>query len=313
MRAMNMKKTKSEKPKRGQNSSIFRQPQLLLMVLPELVLLIIFRYLPMSNIVIAFKDYNIFQGVWASDWVGLEHFRKLFHSTDFFKILKNTFIISGYKLIFGFPMPILLAFLLNEVKNQKFKKLLQNCYYLPHFLAWTIVGGMCLNIFSKSGIINQVVTAVRGEPILFLISTEYFRFVLVVSDIWKGAGWGTIVYLAALSGIDPGLYEAAKMDGANRFQQMRHISLPSLMPTIQVMLIMNLSSILSAGQDQILMLYNAKVMDVADIIDTYVYRMGIAGTNYGFSTAVGLFKSVVSCFFVLTANYLAKKKGGGLW
>ena len=293
--------------------SIFRSPQLMVMLLPGIILLILFRYVPMTNIVIAFKDYNIFEGVWKSEWVGWENFERLFRSPDFYRILRNTFLISGYKIIFGFPIPIILAFMLNEVKSMKFRKIAQNIYYLPYFLSWTIIAGLCLDVFALDGIINQIITLFGGEPISFLLSPGKFRLVLILSDIWKGAGWGSIIYLAALAGIDPGLYEAARMDGASRLQQMKYITLPEIVPTILVMLIIRLSSVLDAGQDQILMLYNAKVMDVADIIDTYVYRMGISQMNYSFSTAVGLFKSAVSAVFVLSANYLARKKGGGIW
>lgn len=297
----------------GRQKSILRNPQLLIMVLPGLLLLLLFRFIPLTNIVIAFKDYNIFKGIWKSDWVGFDNFRRLIGSSDFYRILKNTFVISGYKILFGFPIPILLAFMLNEVKNMKFRKVSQNVYYLPYFLSWTIIAGLCLDVFAREGIINQVIMLFGGEPVSFLLSTKRFRLVLILSDIWKGAGWGSIIYLAALAGIDPGLYEAARMDGANRVQQMRYITLPEITSTILVMLIIRLSSVLDAGQDQILMLYNAKVMEVADIIDTYVYRIGISKMDYGFSTAVGLFKSVVSAVFVLSANHLAKKKGGGIW
>jgi putative aldouronate transport system permease protein len=294
--------------------SIFRSPELLLMALPSLLLLIIFRYLPIANIVVAFKNYNIFAGIWESPWAGFTHFQKLLQSPDFYTILKNTFLISGYKIIFGFPAPIILAFLLNEVKSKSYKGACQNIYYLPYFLSWVVIAGLCFDVFSVDGILNSVWVAFGGEPISYLMSQQHFRSLLVISDIWKSAGWGSIVYLAALTSIDPGLYEAAKIDGANKLKQAVHITLPGIAPVIIVMFIIRLSTILDAGAEQILMMYNPMVMDVADVIDTYVFRQGISGAKYDFTTAVGLFKSLVAMVFVLSANKIVKKvRGEGIW
>lgn len=295
------------------NRSILRSPELLLMVLPSLIILFLFRYLPISNVVIAFEDYNIFAGPFKSEWVGLENFKALFQSKDFYKILWNTFIISGLKILVGFPFPIILALLMNEIRNIPFKRVSQNIYYLPYFLSWAVIAGLCFDIFSLNGIVNNVIKFFGGTATSFLMSPKYFRALLVITDIWKNAGWGSIVYLSALTALSPELYEAAKVDGAGKIQRIIHITLPGLMPTIIVMFIVRLSTVLDAGQDQILMLYNAMVMDVADIIDTYVYRVGIGSMKYDFSTAVGLFKSLVAAAFVLTANKLAKKRGGGIW
>jgi putative aldouronate transport system permease protein len=294
--------------------TIFKSPELLLMMLPGLVLLILFRYIPVANITIAFKNYSIFRTIAESPWVGLQHFKTLFSGNEFFDVLINTFLISGYKIIFAFPMPIILALLLNEVRNHVFKRVSQNIYYLPHFLSWVIIAGLCFDVLSLNGVINSIVSAFGIEKITFLMSPKWIRSILVITDIWKGAGWGSIIYLAALTALDPELYEAAKIDGAGKFVQLWHITLPGLAPVIVVMFIIRLSSVLDAGFDQILMLQNSMVRGKIDIIDTYVYRLGVAQAKYDFSTAVGLFKSAVSTIFVLTTNFILKKtRGEGLW
>ena len=296
------------------NKSIFRSPELLLMVLPGLALLILFRYVPIWNISIAFKDYSIFKGISGSPWVGFQHFRELFSMKEFFRVLWNTFIISGYKIIFAFPIPIILALLLNEIQNMPFKRVTQNIFYLPHFLSWVVIAGLCFDVLSADGVINAIVQAFGAESVSFLMDTRWIRSVLVVTDIWKDAGWGSIVYLAALTALDPELFDAAKIDGAGRFAQLRYITLPGIVPIIIVMFIIRLSAVMDAGFDQILMLENAKVRNVVDVIDTYVYRLGVAEAKYDFSTAVGLFKSAVSTVFVLSANYIVKwRRGEGIW
>jgi len=247
---------------------IFNDRQLYLMLIPGLVLLIIFRYIPMAGLVIAFKEYNVFQGIWESPWVGFQHFINLFTAPDFMNILRNTFIISFYKILFGFPAPIILAILLNEINNVTFKRICQNIFYLPHFLSWVIISGLAFEVFSKNAFINDIIKLFGKEPIFFLGDPKYFRGVLVVSDIWKNVGWGTIIYLAALTSIDISLYDAAKIDGANEFQQIIHVTIPGIIPVISVTLILRISQIMDAGQDQILMMYNALVMKVSDIIDT---------------------------------------------
>lgn len=302
------------KVKNTDTKSIFASPALVLMVLPGFLLLIIFRYLPISNIVVAFKDYNIFEGVLKSPWVGLKHFRTLFSMPKFYSVLKNTFIISGLKIAFGFPAPIILALTINEVNHVTYKRIVQNIFYLPHFMSWVVIGGLCFDIFGKNGILNSIGAAFGLPTKLFLMDPKSIRGVLVITDIWKDVGWGSIIYLAALTSIDPELYNAAKIDGAGRFAQIFHITLPELMDVIVVMFIMRLSSVLTVGTDQILMLDNSRVTNVIEVLDTYVWRMGISKGNYDFTTAVGLFTSVVNAAFVLTANFIVKaKRGEGIW
>ncbi len=299
---------------KGLHKALTRNGELLLMLLPGLTLLVIFRYLPMSNITIAFKDFNIFAGIAGSEWVGFKHFETLFSDPYFYRLLTNTFIISGLKLLVGFPIPILLAIMLNEAGSVAFKRISQNLFYLPHFLSWVVISGLCFDVFSLSGVVNRAISAFGLQPISFLMTPGWFRAVLIISDIWKEAGWGSIVYLSALTSIDSQLYEAARIDGANKFRQLLHITLPGLIPIIIVMFMMKISTVLDAGSDQILMMYNSMVMDSADIIDTYVYRLGIGRMQYDYTTAVGLFKSLVAMAFVLSTNFILKKKRGeGLW
>lgn len=286
------------------------------MALPGVLYFIVFRYIPMYGVVIAFQDFSINKGIWGSEWVGFEQFRKLFQGLSFTSVFKNTVIISLYKLILGFPAPIILALLLNEVKNQKFKKVTQTIVYLPHFISWVILAGLIsMFLHPDSGLINEAVKLFNeGRGIDFLVSKKYFRSILVITDIYKGIGWGSIVYIAAISAIDATVYEAAMVDGANRWKQMWYITLPELKSTIIVMFILNMGGILNAGFEQILLLYNPRVYDVADIIDTYVYRNGIMSSNYSMSTAAGLFKSVISMGLIIITNKVAHMmEEDGLW
>lgn len=295
---------------------IWKYRYLYLLALPGLLYFIIFRYVPMYGVVIAFQDFSINKGIWGSEWVGLEQFRKLFQGLSFASVFKNTVIISLYKLILGFPAPIILALLLNEVKNQRFKKVTQTIVYLPHFISWVILAGLIsMFLHPDSGLINEVVKLFNdGKGIDFLVSKKYFRSILVISDIYKGIGWGSIVYIAAISAIDSTIYEAAMVDGANRLKQMWYITLPELKSTIIVMFILNMGGILNAGFEQILLLYNPRVYEVADIIDTYVYRNGIMSSNYSLSTAAGLFKSVISMGLIIITNKIAHMmEEDGLW
>lgn len=291
---------------------------LYLMLLPGLALIIIFCYGPMYGLQIAFKDYNIGLGVWGSPWVGLKHFAKFFGTDAATRALTNTIIISFLKLIFSFPMPIILALLLNEIGNQAFKRVAQTISYLPHFISWIIVASLLNNMLSPStGVVNAIIQQLGGEPIYFLADENWFRSILVISNIWKEIGWSSVVYLAALSGIDPSLYEAAIVDGATRVQRIMRITLPSILPIATTMLILSMGSIMSAGFDQVFNLYSPQVYDVGDILDTYVYRKGLVDMSYSFSTAVGLFKSVVGLILVVTVNVIAKKvspdSNSGLW
>lgn len=281
------------------------------MLLPVMAWYVIFAYGPMYGIQLAFKDYNFAEGIWGSPWVGMKHFVYLFTSSpDFLNILKNTVVISFYHIIFGFPAPIILALLFNEVRVSFFKKVAQTISYLPHFLSWIVIGGILVTILSPTtGVVNHVLNLIGIDPIYFLGSETYFRFTLVLSGIWKEVGWGTIIYLAALAGIDQQMYEAAVIDGANRWKQTIHITIPTIMPVISILLILRVGGVLDAGFDQILTLYSPAVYSVADVIDTYVYRIGLQNFQFSLTTAVGLFKNVVGLMLVLFANYIIKKMG----
>ena len=286
---------------------------LYLMLIPSLVLVGIFSYGPMYGMQIAFKDYNIGLGIWGSEWVGLKHFRSFIGNRNATTALRNTFIISFLNLGWGFPMPIVLAVLLNEISNKYFKRISQTISYLPYFISWIVVSGFITNLLAPStGVINSIIMSLGGKPILFLTSSKYFRSILVISNIWKNIGYGSIVYLAALSGIDPTFYEAAIVDGASRIQRVIHITLPNLIPVAAIMLILNLGGIMNAGFDQIFNLANAQVYDVADILDTYIYRVGLAEQMlYSFSSAVGFFKSVVGFVLVISVNLVVSKFNEG--
>ncbi|WP_213583612.1 sugar ABC transporter permease [Paenibacillus sp. J2TS4] len=296
-------------------SDIRKDWDLYLALVPGLFFLLLFKYTPMYGIVIAFKDFNIFDGMSASPWVGLKHFGKLFSSPDFIVVFKNTLVISLLKLVFLFPLPIVLALLMNELRNIVFKRSVQTIVYLPHFLSWVIVSGLFIDLLSANGgIVNRFIEWMGGKPVAFFLDHSIFRSVLITSAGWKEVGWGTIVYLAGLSSIDPQLYEAAKIDGANKWRQVRHITLPGLLPVIVLMFILRLGNIMEAGTEQILVMYNPVVYSVSDVIGTYVYRIGLGQQDYSFSTAVGLFESVISLALILTGNYLSRKYlERGLW
>ncbi|WP_274365168.1 ABC transporter permease [Paenibacillus thermotolerans] len=293
-----------------------RYRSLLIMLIPGMLYYVIFHYLPMYGVVLAFKDFKITQGILGSPWVGLHWFEKVFSDSYFFTVLKNTMIISLYKLIFGFPVPILFALLLGEISNVKFKKAVQTVSYLPHFISWVVLAGIFFTIFSMEGPINMILGWFDVNPMLFLADDRYFRSILVLTSIYQGFGWGSIIYFAAISNIDPQLYEAAVIDGAGRFKRMFYISIPMLVPVIAIMLILSMSGILDAGFDQIFNMYNPRVMNVSDIIDTYVYRRGLVEMDYSYATAVGLFKAVVALILILTVNRIVKWIGGkdhALW
>ncbi|WP_284645522.1 ABC transporter permease [Paenibacillus silviterrae] len=296
---------------KGRRLSNFRQYwDLYLIMVPGLLYFILFKYLPMWGIVIAFKDFSIFAGFSMSEWVGLEQFRKMLNDPQFFLVFRNTIIISLYKLIWGFPGPIILALLLNEIRSMFYKRTIQTLAYLPHFLSWIIIGGIMVNVLSPvTGAVNGVIEWLGFEPIFFLADPQWFRAMLVISDIWKEVGWGAIIYLAALAGVDPQLYEAAVMDGAGKWKQLIHVTLPSIMSTIIVLFLLRLGHILDVGFEQVFVLYNSLVYDVADVIETYVYRIGIGQSQFSYSTAVGLLKSVISLILVVIINKAVKKTG----
>ncbi|MEK4237126.1 ABC transporter permease [Paenibacillus sp. FSL H7-0714] len=287
---------------------------LYLLLLPGLLYFTIFKYLPMAGIIVAFKDFNLGQGIWHSDWIGFENFRIFIEGVYFWQILGNTIIISLYKLLLGFPAPIILALLLNEIQASWYKKFVQTVTYMPHFLSWVIVYGMMVALLSPGdGLINQWIKDSGFQPISFLSEPQWARFLVVASEIWKDLGWGAIIYLAALAGIDPSLYEAARMDGASRWRQLWHVTLPGIRTVMILMLIMKLGHILDAGFEQIFMLANAFNQEKIDIIDTWVYRAGLERMEVGLATAVGLFKSIIGFIMVILANRIAKKFEAEIW
>ncbi|MBS7174718.1 sn-glycerol-3-phosphate transport system permease protein ugpA [uncultured Ruminococcus sp.] len=311
---VNAAKRSKRKDKQHQKGSLLRSMakhrNYYIMLIPGLLAVTIFLYLPILGNFIAFKDYKIFMGPFESPWCGFDNFIRLFEADQFAQIFKNTLIIGLYKLIFGFPIPILLALLLNEVQCQPFKKTVQTVVYLPHFISWVVIASLATTLLSPNdGFLNSVIQSLGGDPIFFMGDSNYFRGVLVISDIWKEMGWSAIVYLAALSGIPTDMYEAATIDGASKFQKLIYITLPSLIPTIVIMLLLRVGSIVNVGFEQVFTMYSQPVYDVADIIDTYVYRVGIIDVQYGFATAAGLFKSVIACFMVVFCNWLAKRAG----
>ncbi|WP_129728819.1 ABC transporter permease [Ectobacillus funiculus] len=278
-----------------------------LMLAPGMIFLVIFSFIPMVGLVMAFQDYVPAKGMLGSEWVGLENFKYMLEIPDSMKILRNTVVIAVGKIIAGTIVPIIFALLLNEIRLKWAKKSIQTIVYLPNFLSWAVLAAVFVNVFDYHGPVNNFLQGLGYDPILFLGSNEWFREIIVATDVWKGFGYGAIVYLAALTGIDPGLYEAASIDGANRFKKLLHVTLPGILPTIMLISALNLGNILNAGFDQIFALYNPIVYETADVIDTYVYRVGLIGQQYSFATAIGLLKSVVSCVLILSANELSKK------
>ncbi len=285
-----------------------KQKVLFVMFLIPITYFIIFRYIPMYGVVIAFKDYKFMKGVFASDWVGLQHFIYAFNLVKFWDVFRNTLILSVYRLVFGFPAPIILALMLNELRTGIFKKTIQTVLYLPHFLSWVIMSGLIMAVLSPgTGIVNAVIKSTGADPIFFLGDKNWFRFALISTGIWKGVGWGTIIYLAALSGINPELYEAAKIDGAGRFKQMWYITLPSLVPVVTITIIFAIGGMINDDFDQIFNLYNAAVYSVGDVLSTYTYRIGLQSMRYSFATAVGLFKNIIAFGLIVFTNFLSRK------
>ena len=288
---------------------------LYIMLLLPLTFFFVFRYVPMVNIAIAFKDYNFFQGVWASPWVQFKYFIQAFSDKDFYNALRNTLLLNSLDLVVGFPVPIILAILLNELVFKRYKRFTQTVLYLPHFLSWIIISGIALQIFAPStGIINVLLSRLGFQAIPFLTEETHWIVTYVLLGLWQSMGWNTIIYLAAITSISPALYEAAEMDGATRFKKMIHITLPGIRPTIVVMLIMNLGRILSVDFDRPWALRNPLIQTVADVISTYVYRVGITASQYSLAAAVGLFQSFICVIFLVAANAIAKKVGDeGIW
>ncbi len=294
---------------------VARSKYYLLMLLPCLVFFTIFHYLPMFGIVISFKNYSLFKGVWASDWVGFSHYITFFQSKDFWVLLRNTFLLGFYSLLFGFPAPILLALLLNELRNIAFKRFVQTVSYIPHFISNVVVVSMLVMFLSPSGgLVNQIIEWFGLQPINFLIKAELFRSIFVVSGIWQQVGFGAIIYLAALSSIDPSLYEAAEIDGANRWKKMLNVTLPGIAQTIVILFILNVGSLIAVGFEKVVLLYNPSTYSTADVLSTYVYRVGLLGGNFSYAAAIDMFTSVIALIFLLSANAISRRVSeNSLW
>ncbi|WP_020617919.1 ABC transporter permease [Paenibacillus daejeonensis] len=286
-----------------------------LMMLPGLLYYLIYHYLPMGGLVIAFKDYSLGKGIWGSEWVGLANFKEVFNSPEFPRLMRNTLLISVYRILFSMVPDLLFALILNEVRVRWFKKIVQTVTYGPYFLSWVIVYGLAFAFLSPdAGIVNYWIREAGGQTVNFLASSEYFRPMIIFTDVWKSTGYGAIIYLAALSTINPELYEAATMDGANRWQNIWHITLPGVKDVFVLLLILRIGHIMDAGFDQIYIFLNSRVQEVGDIIDTWVFRRGLEQLEFSIAAATGLFKSVIGLVLVLGANKLAKKMGGsGIW
>ena len=290
-----------------------RHPMMYLMLIPGLFFLFIYKFAPLYGILIAFKDYNMFAGsnpidaIAKSPWVGFANFERLFKSSEFIKVLVNTLIINGMKILFLFPIPIICAILLNEIRNKAFRKLSQTAIYVPYFFSWVVVFGIFYSLFGSYGVVNNVIAALGHARIKFFTDTGIFRWLLVFTEGWKEIGYNTVIYLAAITGIDIALYEAASVDGANKWKQIWHVTMPGLLPTIVLMFILKVGYILDTGFEQVLVFYNPAVYDVADIIQTYVYRLGMGQMDFPLSTALGLFNSVVAFVLIVSANMISKK------
>ena len=284
------------------------------MAIPVLLFYIIFCYVPMGGVVLAFKEYNIRLGIWKSPWVGLQWFQDFFSSYSFGRILRNTVVTSLLDIIFGFPAPIIFALLLNELRSSKLRKFTQTLTYIPYFISMVVICGLLIQFLGSDGLITNILTFFGAPKVNYLGDSKYFWFIYTASSIWQGFGWGSIIYLAAISGIDQGLYEAAVIDGANRWKRVLHITIPSIMPTIIVMFILRMGSILSVGSEKTLLLYSPTTYETADIISTYVYRKGLIDGNYAYSTAVDLLNSVICFLFLIITNQISKKVSeSSLW
>ncbi len=292
---------------------IRRHPALYLMMIPGFFFLFIYKFVPLYGILIAFKDYKIFLGsnpldaIAKSKWVGFAHFNKLFASDSFMKALINTLEINGMKILWLFPVPIIAAILLNEIRCMAYKKLTQTLTYVPYFFSWVVIFGIFYSLLGSYGIVNTIIASLGGQKIGFFTDTNIFRAVLVFTEGWKEVGYNTIIYLAAITGLDTGLFEAARVDGANKWQQIWHITIPGILPTVVLMLILKVGYILNTGFEQVLVFYNAAVYDVADILQTFVYRMGIGQANFSLATAAGLFNSVVAFVLIVGCNAISRK------
>lgn len=303
-----------KRKKNSLSADICRDWDLYLMLLLPLGFLLVFQYVPMGGLVMAFQDFDIFEGFWSSPFVGFANFRRLFATSEFFSVLCNTLLISLYKIIFFFPIPILLALMLNEVKNKAYKRTVQTIVYLPHFLSWVIISGLLFDLLSSRGTLNRLIELLGGTRINFLMEPGMFRTIVVASSIWKEVGYSSIVFLAAISGIDPSLYEAAVVDGAGKIKQALYVTLPGIAPMIVVMLLLRVGTIMDANSEQIMAIYNPTVYQTGDVLGTYIYRTGLSNMEYSFAAAAGMFNSVVSFTMVAVCNWVSRTTAGrSLW
>lgn len=309
MRIM-QRQLRAEVEKKGIWFYLWRDKWLYMMLLPVIVYYILFKYIPMYGLVIAFKDYNVFKGINASEWVGLANFKKVFSTDLFWTSTKNTLVLNLATLCLNFPLTIIIALMLNEVRSLGFKKLSQSFLYLPHFISWVVVAGIATNLFSQTGgSINNIITQLGFEPVPFLNNKGWWIFTYVICNVWKEIGWGTIIYLAAITGVDESLYEAAYIDGATKMQRITYITLPMIKSVVIVMLILSISKMMSIGLDAPLLLGNTKVINVSEVISTYIYRLGIVKADYSLSTVIGLFQSVINIIILIIADRFAKIVG----
>ncbi len=287
----------------------------LLMIIPVMLWWILFRYGPLYGITLAFKEFRLLDGITGSPWVGLDNFNRLFSSYDFGNVFRNTLILSGLNFLFGFPAPIILALLLNELRSPGFKRVTQSISYLPHFISWVILTGIFMELLSPTrGPVNTLIRIFGGDPIYFLGNPKYFRGTLVVTNIWKTIGWSSIIYLAALGGVNEELYDAARVDGCGRWKRIWHVTLPGILPTVTIMLILAVGGLVDDNFDQVFNLLNPAVYSVGDVLGTYIYRQGITNMDYSYSTAADLFRNVISLLLVLGANFISRRVNEyGLW
>ena len=312
---MKMNNSKVAGEKKKMLTKIWKHRHIYIILLPVLLYYFIFAYLPMAGNLMAFQKFSLTKGIFGSKWVGLDNFKQFLTSYNFWQLFRNTLAISVYDLAVTFPAPIILALLLNEVKNSTFKKFVQTVSYMPHFISAVVVCSMALLFLSSEGLFNNIIQMFGGEPVSFMLHSEYFRTIYVLMNLWQSIGWGSIIYIAAISGIDQELYEAAAIDGAGRWKQALHITIPGIAETTVILLIMRIGQILAVGYEKIILLYNPTIYETADVISTYVYRRSLVeGGNFGYSTAISMFNSIIDMILLISANTISRKVSGkGLW
>jgi putative aldouronate transport system permease protein len=302
------------RPRARWRASVRRDWQLYSLVVLPLIFFVVFRYLPMAGNIIAFRRFRPGSNIFGDEWVGFYYVELFVNDAQFWHVFRNTLALGSLALLFVFPLPIILALMLNELRSRKFKRLVQTVSYLPHFMSVVIVAGLVFQLTSLNGTINQIIEQLGAEPVSFMQRAEWFRTVYVSSEVWQTVGWGTILYLAALTTIDPQLYEAARIDGANRWRQTWHVTLPGIRPTMVVLLILNIGTFMAVGFEKILLLYNPLLYPTADVISTYLYRVGIVSSNFSYATAIGLFEALIGLTLILSANAISRRLvGASLW